>query len=89
VLRGGLLRNADAGERAKQAIESVDVGVTGFGEIVDTADFIGECIGDAETGSGAEYAAAGVGHRHFDEGVVRYDVADSAGGLGHSDRDQA
>src|ERR1700690_2137738 len=81
--RRGFLRDAYGGQSAEQAIESIAIRLTGFGELIDAADLVSERIGDAETCGRADYRAAGIRHCHFDEPHARGDITDSADRLGH------
>ena len=83
IARGGFFGDSDAGEGAQQAVEGVWVGLAGFGEGIDVAGLVAECIRDAEAGCGAEHAAAGVAHGHFDQAGVGCNVADVAAGWSH------
>lgn len=81
--RRRFLRDAYAGQGAEQAIQSIAIRLTRFGQVIDAAHFVSQCIGNAETCSRAKYAAAGIRHCHFDEPRVRRDIADSAVRMAH------
>ena len=61
-----LLRDADAGESAKQAVQRIGICLTLFGKEGNAANFVSKCIVNAETCSRLKHSAAGIGHCHFD-----------------------
>jgi len=83
VFRRGLFSYADAGESAQQAEQGIGIRLTLLGQEANAAHLVSKRIGNAETCSGAEHAAARVRHRHLDKPGIRDDIADAAIGLGH------
>jgi hypothetical protein len=83
MLRRCFFRNAYAGQGTQQAIQSVGISLTSFGQVIDALDFVSECIGDTKARSRTKYAAAGICHRHLHECRIRSYIADTAIRLGH------
>lgn len=48
------LRNTDVGQGTQQAIQNLDIRLTGFGQVINAAHFISECIGNPKARSRAE-----------------------------------
>ena len=78
MFRCCFLCNAYAGQSAQQAIQSLDIRLTGFGQVINAAHFISECIGNPKARSGAERTAARIGHCHLHELCIRSHVANVA-----------
>ena len=78
-----LLCHADAGEGAQQAIQSIGICLTVFGQESYAAYLVSKCIGNAEACSRAKHTAAGIRHCHFYEPCIRRYIADATVALSH------
>jgi len=78
-----LLCHADAGEGAQQAIQSIGICLTVFGQEPNATYVVSKCIGNAEACSRAKYTAAGLRHCHLYEPCIRRYIADATAELNH------
>jgi hypothetical protein len=78
-----LLCHADAGEGAQQAIQSIGICLTVFGQETNATYLVSKCIGNAEACSRAKHTAAGIRHCHLYEPCIRCYIADATAELNH------
>jgi hypothetical protein len=78
-----LLCHADAGEGAQQAIQSIGICLTVFGQETNATYLVSKCIGNAEACSRAKHTAAGIRHCHLYEPCIRRYIADATAELNH------
>ena len=78
-----LLRHADAGESAKEAVKRIGICLTFFGQEANATHLVSKRIGNSETCSRAKHPAAGIRHCHLDEPLIRSDITDATVSLGH------
>jgi hypothetical protein len=78
-----LLCHADAREGAQQAIQSIGICLTVFGQETNATYLVSKCIGNAEARSRAKHTAAGICHCHLYEACIRRYIADATAELNH------